>query len=197
MGVFVSTIKPNFEVFVKTGDVKGAGTNSNVYITFIDQDGNRSKDTLLDCTWRDDFEKGNLDLFKLGKVPEFGTLNSIEVRRDSSGLKDDWFVEFIKVRQYRLTEEKERTYEEFPFPINRWIQAKRRYVFKLYDSVLPQFDENPEQRNKELDEKREKYKFIEGTSDVPRRVCKYLYDVNVVITLAFTLTTASGIYIEN
>ena len=162
--------KPDFNISVKTGDVKGAGTNSNVSIVLLDEDGRRSRDIPLNCKWRDDFEKGNEDSFKVRDITDFGKLHAIEIWRDSFGLMDDWFIEYIKIKQYKINAKDRRIFEEFPFPIQRWIEAKRRYVFNVYDSVLPQFDEHLEQRRKELEEKKERYAFAVFNPDVPRRV---------------------------
>lgn len=185
MGIVPSRGSVDFQVLVKTGDVKGAGTNSNVYIVLEDEDGKRSREVLLDCTWRDDFEKGNEDSFTIRKVPNLGKLLYIELWRDRKGMKDDWFVEYVKVRQFTNANEsnnnivelndtpskrRSRKCELLPFPINRWIQPNRRYVFKLYDSVLPQDDLNIKQRKVEMQEKKEKYVYQEDASNTPRRV---------------------------
>ena len=58
----------DFEVTVKTGDVKGAGTDANIYCAFIDEEGTRSRDIVLDVMFRDDFEKGNVDTFDIKDV---------------------------------------------------------------------------------------------------------------------------------
>ena len=70
MGVSVS--KVDFEIIVKTGDVKGAGTDSNVYCKLHDKSGNESHDIKLDCIWRDDFEKGSLDSFPVKNIDHLG-----------------------------------------------------------------------------------------------------------------------------
>ena len=72
MGVFVS--KVDFEIIVKTGDVKGAGTDSNVYCKLYDKSRNESHDIKLDCIWRDDFEKGSLDSFPVKNIGHLGRL---------------------------------------------------------------------------------------------------------------------------
>lgn len=59
---------------------------------------------------------------------------------------------------------------EYPFPINRWIEPNRLYVFTIYDSVLPQFDQNPAQRKVEMDEKRERYGLKGNCEDAPKQV---------------------------
>ena len=60
----------NFEISVKTGDVKGAGTDANVFCVLIDEEGTRSQDIKLDCIWRNDFEKGNVDKFSIKTVED-------------------------------------------------------------------------------------------------------------------------------
>ena len=209
MGVALSRRNVDFELICKTGDVKGAGTDSNVYTVIVDEDSDKSRNVLLDCNWRNDFEQGNIDTFKIRNVPNLGRVKSILLWRDSSGVNDDWFVEYIKVRQYTVgksdhstdqngnvnansTEQfkdidgnqmKERNQStgslrqkveyEFPFPINRWIEPNRTYTFTIYDSLLPQDDKNPDQRLKELEEKRERYGLKGDCDEAPKQVCKF------------------------
>ena len=188
----MSTKLPDYEVLVKTGDVKGAGTDSNVYIALIDDHGRKSRDILLDCNWRDDFEKGNTDTFKIRNVPKLGPIEKIELWRDNKGLNDDWYVEWVKVRSLRrqappsnnnktskldegqkhpLKPLTEKMNNYVPFPCHRWIKEKRRFVILKYDSVLPQFDERKLQRKEELEEKRKKFEFCEKAEGLPRQVC--------------------------
>ena len=99
MGVAISRGNVDFEVICKTGDVKGAGTDSNVYLILVDEDNDKSRNILLDCNWRNDFEQGNVDTFPIRNIPNLGPLKRINIWRDSSGVNDDWFVESIKIRQ--------------------------------------------------------------------------------------------------
>lgn len=183
MGIAVSSRLPDYEVLVKTGDVKGAGTDANVYISLVDAKGRKSRDILLDCKWRDDFEKGNTDVFKIRNVPKLGEIDRIEVWRDTTGLNDNWFVELIKVKSMRKTQKADNnnstekkamnvsnTRQEIPFPCNRWIKENLRFVLVKYDSVLPQFDDRKEQRRDELIRKRELYQFVEKAPGLPRQV---------------------------
>lgn len=205
MGVALSRRSVDFKVLVKTGDVKGAGTDSNVYIVLVDEDGDKSRNVLLDCNWRNDFEQGNTDTFQIRNVPSLGHVKTINLWRDTSGVNDDWFVEYIKIKQYTLgkvldkntdqnsntviTDEKKQDDQEpklekerkvstqqkvdleFPFPINRWIEPNRMYTFIMYDSLLPQFDNNIDQRTKELEEKCERYCLKGDSAEAPRQVC--------------------------
>ena len=60
--------KADFEVTIKTGDVKGAGTDANINCVFIDEEGTRSREILLDCLLRNDFERGRIDTFDIAEV---------------------------------------------------------------------------------------------------------------------------------
>ena len=60
--------RKDFVVTIKTGDVKGAGTDANIHCAFIDEEGTRSREILLDVMFRDDFEKGNVDIFNISDV---------------------------------------------------------------------------------------------------------------------------------
>lgn len=65
----------------------------------MDEDNDKSRNILLDCNWRNDFEQGNVDTFPIRNIPNLGPLKRINIWRDSSGVNDDWFVESIKIRQ--------------------------------------------------------------------------------------------------
>ena len=60
--------KKDFEVTIKTGDVKGAGTDANINCVLIDEEGTRSREILLDCLLRNDFERGQVDTFAISNV---------------------------------------------------------------------------------------------------------------------------------
>lgn len=164
MGEVISKFSKDIEVTIKTGEVRGAGTNSNVYLVLIDEAGNRSPKHDLDCTWKDDFESGCVDTFTLKNI-SLGKITEIEIFRDGNGLYDHWFVEYVFVKQKGIT---------YEFPLHRWIQANRKYNFTMYDSILPQDDPYPDQRKQEMGEKRELYKFGVDTG-MPRQV-SYSYN---------------------
>ena len=165
--------RADFEVIVKTGDVKGAGTNATVHCALIDSNGNRTKDIKLDVLWRDDFEKGNIDTFSVKNEPNLGDIVKVELWRDEKGIADDWFVEYVKIR--KLTKEGKDDGEIAPFPFNRWVAPNQRIILLKYDSVLPQFDERSDQRKKELADKKKSYAFGERSENTPRRVSKLLF----------------------
>lgn len=166
MGNSCSGLPPDCEIIVKTGDVKGAGTDANVYCALYNEDRTRSRDLNLDCKWKNDFEKGCVDHFKVHSALPPGPLHKIEIWRDDSGIGDDWYVEWIKVKKLNSSGEE----EPVIFPCNRWVKAVRKLVLTKYDCVLPQFDENPEQRKQELEDKREVYRMARKAPGIPKQV---------------------------
>ena len=171
MGNGCTKLPDDYEIQVKTGDVKGAGTDSNVYIILISESGIQSRAIHLDCKWRDDFEKGNVDSFKVGGISQLGSIGKIVLWRDSSGLNDDWFVQWVKVKNLHALHENLDC-----FPMNRWIFHDRRIVITKYDSILPQFDENQEQRALEILEKRRTYGLTRKKPGIPKQISKFPRD---------------------
>ena len=51
------------QLLVRTGQQMGKGTDSNVNVKLYDNNGRKTKDILLDCRFRDDFESGSTDNF--------------------------------------------------------------------------------------------------------------------------------------
>ncbi|KAJ8045756.1 Arachidonate 5-lipoxygenase [Holothuria leucospilota] len=137
-------------VTVRTGDKKGAGTDANVKIVLYNEKGDKSEDFKLDARWRDDFERGREDPFFVQCDENFGHVHKIEIWRDSKGILDAWYVDWVKVKAVNSEE------ESF-FPLHRWLAAHKRLRVKEFDSILPQDDDDKERRKEELEEKRKKY----------------------------------------
>ena len=187
MNIWPSSNRADYEITVKTGDVKRAGTDSNVFCALIDEDGNKSRDIKLDYKWRNNFEQGNVDIFEIQNVPDLKGIQRIELWREKDGIFgvfDDWFLEYIIVKKMKCLESgfkdvffsglsmdtEDKFQETAPFPCNRWIQPERRYTFIKYDSILPQLDDRVEQRKCELEEKRLDYVFDEKVKGLPKQV---------------------------
>ena len=167
MGNSCSGLPPDCEIIVKTGDVKGAGTDANVYCALYNEDKTRSRDLNLDCKWKNDFEKGSVDHFKVHCGLPPGPLHRIEIWRDKCGIGDDWYAEWIKVKKLNPANTEEAVYI---FPCNRWMKSERRLNLTQYDCVLPQFDENSEQRKQELEDKRDLYRLSRKAPGIPKQV---------------------------
>lgn len=152
----------NYTVYVQTGDRPKAGTDANVYIVLHGEGDQQSKETKLDVLFHDDFERGQLDKFKL-KYQPFSTLEYIELWRDTSGFKHEWHIDTIMVVN-------KETKIKTVFPIFRWIRPNYRYKFFPLDTSLPQYDQQRDQRQRELEEKRLLYELEPKSPGLPPQV---------------------------
>jgi arachidonate 5-lipoxygenase len=170
MGNCCGAPKADYMVYVRTGDLKGAGTNANVKICLHDSEGNVTKDITLDNFFRDDFEAGSLDTFHVPELQNFGNvISEIEFWRDDSGIASDWYVNKILV-------ENRKTNDIFVFPVYRWIKPNYHYKIAHLDTSLPQHDQHAEQRKMELNEKSNVYQHcvkIEGGPSQVRDNVRY------------------------
>ncbi|XP_076463551.1 lipoxygenase homology domain-containing protein 1-like [Babylonia areolata] len=99
----ITSGKPvQYEVIVKTGDVRYAGTDANVYIIFMGSSGKSTKMFMDDSS--NNFERGMTESFKL-KAMDVGHLTSIVIGHDNSGPGAGWFCEFVKVRKHLTRQE--------------------------------------------------------------------------------------------
>ena len=150
-------------VNVKTGDQRQAGTDANVKLILHAESGQKSDEISLDYLFRDDFERGQLDSFQLKNLGHLGDIHKIELWRDNSGLGADWYVDYIEIENVDSR-------QRFVFPLFRWIKAHKHYIVRHMDNCLPQYDEEPDYRAEELEEKRRHYhcmaKFDGGPAQV-------------------------------
>lgn len=155
-------------IHVYTGDRPFAGTDANVKLIIFDEHGNSSNTLELDRKFKDDFERGQVDTFRipakiLGHLDKTANLSHIELWRDESGVASDWCVDKIVI-------ENRATNNCFTFPTFRWIKSNYRYRIKHLDTSLPQFDEFPENRKTALEEKRELYQYDQKFEGAPVQV---------------------------
>jgi arachidonate 5-lipoxygenase len=149
---------------VKTGDQLHAGTDANIYIVLYSESGHKSKPINLDYFFRNDFERGQLDQFKLKNVSNLGDIHKIEIWRDDSGIGfSDWFLDYIEI-------EAEENQKQFMFPVFRWIKPHKHYIIHHMDNFLPQFDPEPKNRLEQLEEKRRAYECATKVPDGPAQV---------------------------
>ncbi|XP_074658773.1 allene oxide synthase-lipoxygenase protein-like [Tubulanus polymorphus] len=164
MGNNISTLLSPVVINVKTGDRKGAGTDSDIKVRLHDDNGKVLPEVLLDNLFRNDLERNTTDSFRVPlDFPDSGPLTTIEIVNDSFGLLPDWYVEKIEVKHKKIN-------ETFVFPIYRWIKPNCPYVFRCLDTSLPQNDPHIEQRQRELKEKQAVYKYTEKVIGAPVQV---------------------------
>jgi hypothetical protein len=91
----ISFVGPTYEIAVITGDKRGAGTDSQVYVTLF---GNRGKQTqdihLKDSNNHNPFEKGQTDKFTVN-CDYIGELTKLRIQHDNTGRLPGWFLDRV------------------------------------------------------------------------------------------------------
>ena len=91
----VSCLVTSYEIIVYTGDKRGAGTDSKVYITLF---GNQGKQTqkihLKDSNNKNPFESKQTDRFSV-KGDYIGELTKLRIEHDNSGRFAGWFLDRV------------------------------------------------------------------------------------------------------
>ncbi|KAG1672531.1 hypothetical protein FOA52_002840, partial [Chlamydomonas sp. UWO 241] len=112
-----------YKVMVKTSDIRGAGTDSDVFLTIMGPKGDTGEQE-LDASGRDDFERGKLDHFVI-KGPDVGEPDRIKIRSDGSGLGDAWHLEKIDVISSA-------TNQSYAFLFANWIDKEHGLEHYIY-----------------------------------------------------------------
>lgn len=84
-----------YETIVITGDVKGAGTDANVFITIYGVNGDSGKRPLKQ-KFRNLFERDQTDRFML-EMLDLGDLLRVKVEHDNTGQAPGWYLECIEI----------------------------------------------------------------------------------------------------
>lgn len=85
-----------YTVAVQTSDLKGAGTDANVYVVLIGAGGEKTEKLALHAAAHDDFERGQRDVFIL-EVPDVGEVEQIEIGHDGTSAKSTWHLDHVEV----------------------------------------------------------------------------------------------------
>lgn len=77
-----------YKVIITTGNMDGAGTDADVYLTLYGTQGTL-REIFLDDPNRNDFERGQTDEFLLSpqEVPDLGVINRVYLRHDNSDIR--------------------------------------------------------------------------------------------------------------
>lgn len=105
-----------YTISLKTGTIKGAGTDSNVYLTLFDKNGRSTREHDLDSKG-DNFEKGDLDVFSMYDAHAIEDLKSFTLRKNNKNKYADWFVEYIKIRDHKNK-------KEYTKQLDKWFTKK-------------------------------------------------------------------------
>ncbi|EDQ93112.1 uncharacterized protein MONBRDRAFT_31037 [Monosiga brevicollis MX1] len=107
-----------YEVAVTTGTERGAGTDSNVFVTLFGKNGDSGERALAKSkTFRNMFESGNTDVFDV-ECQDLGELTKIEVKSDLKGFGAAWQLDKIKVTRTG-------SQNSWQFKCDQWFDKKQ------------------------------------------------------------------------
>ncbi|XP_047448234.1 lipoxygenase homology domain-containing protein 1 [Mugil cephalus] len=102
-----------YEVCVFTGDMMGAGTDSNVYINIYGENGDTGERYLKNSDNLNKFERGEEDVFTVTAI-DLGPLKKLRIRHDNTRSNSSWYLDRVEI-----VDTKEDT--TYYFPCNRWL----------------------------------------------------------------------------
>jgi hypothetical protein len=100
-----------YKVEVKTGDIRGAGTDANVFLQLFGEHGDTGEQKLESSG--NNFERGHTDTFGLEAV-DLGEITKARIGHDGSGFGSGWFLDNIVVTA-------ESTNKQWIFNCGRWL----------------------------------------------------------------------------
>ena len=104
-----------YKITVKTSDVRGAGTDANVYVIFFGQNGESGRLHLKDSeTNSSPFEGAQTDVFTFKDMLSLGQLLKCRVWHDNKGFGASWHCAQLEVEDSHMG-------QKFVFPCNRWL----------------------------------------------------------------------------
>ncbi|XP_074850459.1 lipoxygenase homology domain-containing protein 1 isoform X1 [Carettochelys insculpta] len=121
-----------YEVVTVTGDVRGAGTDANVFVTLFGEFGITPK-THLTSKSRTAFERDKTDVFRI-KTNNVGQIKKIRIEHDNTGMNASWFLDRVVVTDMN------RPHLRFYFSCNNWLskdEGDGLYVRDLIGSLNP------------------------------------------------------------
>ncbi|XP_043937953.1 lipoxygenase homology domain-containing protein 1 isoform X2 [Protopterus annectens] len=124
--------KKLYEVVTLTGDIRGAGTDANIFVTIFGEYGITPKVHLTSKS-RTAFERNKTDVFRI-KTNNVGPIKKIRIEHDNTGLNPSWFLDRVVVTDLN------RPHLRFYFPCNNWLSKEEGdglFVRDLLGSLNP------------------------------------------------------------
>lgn len=157
------------EVLVKTGDRRGAGTDSKLFIILHDNRDRATKPLRLSNRLTTNCRGQLSQFFVQTNLKDIQTVSLLEFYLEKFGIGDLWFVEWIKV----IMSPEGVGRDSVLFPVHRWIGSCDDHIFICpNDTSLPQFapPTTIAFRAKELIKKREHYRYTQKFEGGPAQV---------------------------
>ncbi|KAF1742014.1 hypothetical protein MXB_3225, partial [Myxobolus squamalis] len=146
----------------KTGDIKGMGSLSTVYVSLVNTLNECSDCSALNGFFLTAFRKGNWDRFRIKTNFTFTPIKTIIIGRKDDDVSEAWYVEMVRVCRFPLDTDDSQVGDKNRwqiFPVQRWIKCNQFFSISEGDCFLPQNDENRDQRICELTYKQSCYRF--------------------------------------
>ncbi|XP_015232597.1 PREDICTED: lipoxygenase homology domain-containing protein 1-like isoform X1 [Cyprinodon variegatus] len=107
-----------YQVSVRTGDMYGAGTDANVFLTIYGDLGDTGERKLAKSeNNKNKFERGEVDKFTIEAV-DLGQVFKIRIRHDNTMVGADWYLDQVEVQDME-------TEEVYMFLCERWLSKKK------------------------------------------------------------------------
>uniref|UniRef100_A0A3P9L0L2 Arachidonate 12-lipoxygenase n=1 Tax=Oryzias latipes TaxID=8090 RepID=A0A3P9L0L2_ORYLA len=151
-----------YTVTVATGTSEYSGTNNYIYVTLVGENG-ESKRTLLDNPGLD-FRRGAVDQYKVASPSALGSVLLVRLEKQRYWVEDNWFCRYVTV-------EPEDGGKMQIFPCYRWFVGDSKIEIREGKATAVKDDTSPkllEHRKKELQERRETYRWITWAAGIPR-----------------------------
>lgn len=100
---------------MKTSDVRGAGTDANVFCILFGENGDSGELHLKDSeSGKSPFENNQLDTFSFPNILSLGQLIKLRIWHDNKGLGAAWHCQHVEVEDLKGG-------QKYMFPCNRWL----------------------------------------------------------------------------
>ena len=115
-----------YEILVKTSDVRGAGTDANVHVIMYGADADSGEIPLhIESDSGDKFERDALDVFVVNCL-WIGDIKRLRIGHDAQGLGSGWHLERVIVHDCLA--------RSYFFPCNQWLdigfKTKKKQLFR-------------------------------------------------------------------
>ncbi|ESO97796.1 hypothetical protein LOTGIDRAFT_208950 [Lottia gigantea] len=109
--------KTSYKVKVKTSDLRGAGTDANVYIVMFGTNGDSGDIHLKKPEGgRSPFDNNQLDEFILNDILSVGELSKVRVWHDNKGFGSAWHLSYIEIEDLRSK-------KVYMFHCDKWLST--------------------------------------------------------------------------
>ncbi|XP_077169670.1 hydroperoxide isomerase ALOXE3-like [Paroedura picta] len=166
---------------VSTGTYTGSQTKDWILLKLVGTKGSSPR-TWLD-KWGPDFYRGADSKYKITCPQDLGDILLIQFTKKSLLLvQDSWYCNSVKV-----TSPEGKTYN---FPVYQWIEGRDTMEFREGKGITAPEDPFPDLRRKELEERRECYRWKEYAPGIPHCLdVNSTRDLNTSSRFSFTKST--------